>query len=70
MGQEVFKDAPEERFKWFAIDADGTGYFYLLEPIIYSDFSWDGFGARATGIFDLTGIDWKTTLIERQNPAQ
>jgi hypothetical protein len=75
MGQEVFENAPDWA-QWFAIDRNGDGYFYSHKPEPSTSFlEWfsdhnENFNAQYLDRFDLTGIDWRTTLIERQTPQQ
>ena len=68
MEQEVFKNAPDWA-QWFAIDANGDGFWHQEKPVIDGN-EWvmpEGYySVGFFGRFDLNGIDWRETLIERQ----
>ena len=73
MGQEVFY-MREAKWKWFAIDENGRGYLYThkvapyenSQSFTYENGEYDDRDYCNAGLFDLTGIDWRETLIERQ----
>ena len=68
MEQEVFKNAPDWA-QWFAIDANGDGFWHQEKPVIDGN-EWvmpEGYySVGFFGRFDLNGIDWRETLTERQ----
>lgn len=68
MGQDVFNNAPDWA-KWFAIDEDGNAYWHQEKPEIDGKEWLMTEGDYNVGYFkrfDLTGIDWRETLTERQ----